>query len=485
MKHNVQYSTDCTSRFTWRCAKNITFDASRTGKSLYDFFLSLPDYRCERKSNYSIAGMLTTLVVAMLLGYTSTYQAVHWLGTAMGTEVIAQLNIQFSRGRLPSYDTYSRMLRCLNHEYFAMEFINWMNQVLLPVNIHLSIDGKGLIGGTERVKGKRTPYALNVVEATTGLTIASIPIQEKTNEITCIPEILAWVAICSNMITIDAIGTQTEIIKTIVEQHGDYLLLVKKNNPEAYNSLTSYFTECRQKQEAAAKATVNKSASSEQSKVPNDHPKIEEVQLCDWQLEKGHSRMEYRRCILVHISSELENEDLILATLGANSALGSLEGCYRTIGMLECVRIPIERDEEGNDITPSLQEFLKNGSRAKSAVKVGDDEDSDHYKVGIISSRFLSPEEAIQIKRDHWSVENKLHHVLDVSLREDMSSAKSAKWNLSLLRKVVINLERLHILHGDAQDRHSMPCTGIDLGGDPCALKKFLFGNLPLIRMDK
>ena len=181
----------------------------------------------------------------------------------------------------------------------------------------------------------------------------------------------------------------------------------------------------------------------------------------------------------------MKNEDLVLATLGANSALGSLEGCYRTIGMLECIRIPIERDESGKDITPSLQEFLKNGSRTKSAVKVGDDEDSDHYKVGIISNRFLSPLEAIQIKRAHWSVEGKLHHVLDVSLREDMSSAKAAKWNLSLLRKVVINLERLYILHGHTPDMHSMPCTGIRLAGDLCLLKKFLFGSLPLIRMDK
>ena len=51
------------------------------------------------------------------------------------------------------------------------------------------------------------------------------------------------------MITIDAIGTQVDIIHQILEENGDYLLLIKKNNPEAYTNLVAYFEKVRKEKE--------------------------------------------------------------------------------------------------------------------------------------------------------------------------------------------------------------------------------------------
>ena len=213
--------------------------------------------------------MLISLIIAIIAGNTSTYCATVWIATH--TVLWENIGLAFPNG-IPSYDTYARMLRMLDHEALAMEFVNWMNQILLPVGIHMAIDGKGLVGATERIKGKRIPYVLNIVETHTGLTIAAIPIQEKSNEIRAIPQILAWVAICSNIFTIDAIGTQTEIIQLILQEHGDFLLLVKRNNPDAYDRLISYFTSCR-KEQAENAQNSKENPKQQNASAPSGHCK--------------------------------------------------------------------------------------------------------------------------------------------------------------------------------------------------------------------
>lgn len=456
-----------------------------------EFLEVVPDYRIHRVSNYSMVFMLLALIVATIEGKTSVFQAVTWISVEIA--LLESMGIKFSNG-VPSYDTFSRMLRKIDHESFAMEFVNWMNVILIPSGIHMSIDGKGLVGSTERIKGKRTPYVLNIVEASTGITIACIPIYEKTNEIKAIPEILAWVAICSNMITIDAIGTQVDIIHQILEENGDYLLLIKKNNPEAYTNLVAYFEKVRKEKELEEKASKRTEQAAGQQTAAQSKAilSFETIlsglsegswDMTGWIVEKNRERMEYRRCTVVY--PEMVNGDVMAEILGASSMLSKLDiACAKTLGLYEAVRIPIEQDESGKDITPSLEEFLKQGSRNKPNPKTGDDEDSDIYRVGIISSRKLTANEVIMFKRRHWSVENKLHHVLDVTLREDMSSLKQGKFNCSLLRKISLNLIRMCLFYEEIADIGSIPAEGIRLAHNVKLMKKLFFERLPIIRVN-
>lgn len=97
------------------------------------------------------------------------------------------------------------------------------------------------------------------------------------------------------------------------------------------------------------------------------------------------------------------------------------------MGLARQVRIPVERDMEGNDITPDIETFLEKGSR-RSPVPVCDEKvGKDIQKTGMISDMELTAEEMGRIKREHWSVENRLHHVLDDTFREDRSPAKKSK----------------------------------------------------------
>ena len=124
----------------------------------------------------------------------------------------------------------------------------------------------------------------------------------------------------------------------------------------------------------------------------------------------------------------------------------------RTVGEAEQIRIPIERDENGNDITPDEETFREQGSRRKPKPKKGDGEDSDIQITGMISDRELTAEEMGRYKRAHWSVENKLHHVLDDTFREDRSPAKKSKNNLALVRKISYNLLRIAMIREKRSD---------------------------------
>ena len=100
----------------------------------------------------------------------------------------------------------------------------------------------------------------------------------------------------------------------------------------------------------------------------------------------------------------------------------------------------------------------------------------DLQKTGMISDMELTAGEMGKIKREHWSVENRLHHVLDDTFREDRPPAKKSKNNLALVRKFAYNLLRIAILSGD--------CSGImteamdDFGDAPDLRKKYVFNGI-------
>ena len=81
-----------------------------------------------------------------------------------------------------------------------------------------------------------------------------------------------------------------------------------------------------------------------------------------------------------------------------------------------------------------------------------------------------------RIKRDHWAVENSLHHVLDDTFREDRSPAKKSKNNLALIRKFAYNILRIAILSGDCPE--IMTEAMDDFSDDPLLRKKYVFNGI-------
>jgi predicted transposase YbfD/YdcC len=120
-----------------------------------------------------------------------------------------------------------------------MDWVQTINQ--LTQGQVIAIDGKQIHGSAEKVHGKQ---AINIVSAwatANQLVLGQVKVAEKSNEISAIPQLLQLLELSGCLVTIDAIGTQTEIAQQIVDQGGDYLLAVKENQGRLYASLEYLF----------------------------------------------------------------------------------------------------------------------------------------------------------------------------------------------------------------------------------------------------
>lgn len=386
---------------------------------------AVPDPRCGRTSKHDHAEVLVCLVTGFLAGRLTIRRSLKW----------CRKHLEWLRQYLPlkngvaSPSTACRILAGIDEELFALQFTAWIGEIVETRGIHLIIDGKALRAAMEKVKNFRAPMVMNAIDAVTGLVLAQLPLQNKECEITAIPELLKVLDIRESTVTIDAIGTQTEIMGQIIRQGGHFVLTVKRNQPQSYEEIEKYFRELME----------DYGRMKEDSRFQPRHPEMIKVyeEIC--LKEKNRDRYEIRRyrvCRYPALLTKTQEEWPFI----------------RTVGEAEQIRIPIERDENGNDITPDEETFRKQGSRRKPKPKKGDGEDSDIQITGTISDRELTAEEMGGYKRAHWAVENKLHHVLDDTFREDRSPAKKSKNNLALLRKFCYNLLRIAMIREKRSD---------------------------------
>ena len=376
------------------------------------------DPRCGRKTKHDHAEILTYLAAGYLAGRDSVRRCLQWCKNHID---FLRQHLELKNG-IASPATVSRILGNIDEETFCLAFIEWMTGILNTKGINIAIDGKALRGSTEKIRNRKTPYILNVIDTATALVIAQLPIAEKENEITAIPKLLKLLNIQESLVTIDAVGTVQSVIDTINEKEADYLLTVKKGNPLTYQETKEMFAELGKENE---RITAHPDQTVTYEKQMDSYDVFKTI-------EKNRSRMEYRTMQICH------NTDLI--------TLCKKQKEIKTVGWLEQIRIPMEKDKDGKDITPAYEDFIKNGTVRRPRITTGDDLTDDIHQVGLISSREMSAQETLKIKRNHWKIENSLHYVLDDLFREDRSSARKSKNNLAVIRKIAYNLLRIAIL---------------------------------------
>ena len=128
------------------------------------------------------------------------------------------------RGYLPSKNgiaspsTACRLLSGMDEELFALEFMEWIGEIVSTKGSHLAVDGKALRAAMEKVKDFRKPMVLNAVDAVTGVVVAQMPIKNKDCAFKAIPELLELLDIKGSTVTTDAVGTQTQIMEQLLSQ---------------------------------------------------------------------------------------------------------------------------------------------------------------------------------------------------------------------------------------------------------------------------
>ncbi|MDX9838918.1 MAG: ISAs1 family transposase [Azoarcus sp.] len=203
---------------------------------LTQVFVSVSDPRSARHARHDLAELLTVAVCAVLTG----------VDDFVDIELWAEAKIDWLRGfmklehGIPSHDTIGRVFGMLAPDEFESAFRRWVGMVVpaLAEDTVVAIDGKTSRRTGNKSKTPANPlHMVSAFAAGMGVVLGQTATAEKSNEITAIPELLAKLALEGCIVTIDAMGTQTKIARTIRERGAHYVLCVKDNHPKLRDSI--------------------------------------------------------------------------------------------------------------------------------------------------------------------------------------------------------------------------------------------------------
>ena len=240
-----------------------------TGKKLRlaDVFVSVTDPRQASKVEHDLVELLVVAVNGVLVGADTFVEIELWAKEKLDW---LRTYLRLENG-IPSHDTFGRLFGLINPDEFEAAFRRWVGAILpaLGPDSVVAIDGK-----TSRRSGKVDATPLHLVSAFAagaGLVLGQRATAEKSNEKTAIPELLATLALDGCIVTIDAMGTQTNIAQAIRNRGADYILAVKDNQPTLADSMRDFLAQFQ----AAPERTPHTVAET---------------------VEKDHGRLETRRC---------------------------------------------------------------------------------------------------------------------------------------------------------------------------------------------
>lgn len=203
-------------------------------------FAKVRDPRVAGRCQHLLTDILTISILAMICG------ADDWTDI----QVFAAVREDWLRGFLelpggiPSHDTFRRVIGLLERNQFAAGLLQWMQALHEATGGKLvSLDGKSLRRSHRRRAGLGALHLVTAWCSENGLTLGQYATEDKSNEITAIPELLKLLNLKGCTVTIDAMGCQREIAAGIRDAQADYVLAVKDNHPNLYHDIREHFTE--------------------------------------------------------------------------------------------------------------------------------------------------------------------------------------------------------------------------------------------------
>jgi predicted transposase YbfD/YdcC len=212
------------------------------------YFEGLEDPRSEINLRHPLVSVVVIALLAVLAGADGPTAIAKW--ARLKSDLLLRY-LDLPNG-IPRKDVFRRVLSALNPAAFQTCFASWLqslqtqagqNQATEIKKPVLSVDGKTLRRSHDRRKGLGALHSVSVWASDFGLTLAQVACEQKSNEITAIPEVLKLVNLKGAIITIDAMGTQTEIAEQIVDGEGDYLLALKGNQGTLHQGVIDYIDE--------------------------------------------------------------------------------------------------------------------------------------------------------------------------------------------------------------------------------------------------
>lgn len=248
-------------------------------KPLIQYLNVIEDPRDIRGKKYKLTDILIMTIYGILNGHTDFTNIALFL--KLREDYFTNLlNLEYGT---PSHDCLSDVFANINSNKFMEQFILWIKDVVKNNNSFINIDGKAIKSARDKINGGNTPYIVSAFLSEIGVSIGEVKVDDKSNEITAIPELLDLLDIEGATITIDALGTQETIINKIKEKKAHYVLKVKDNQKDLKDDIKTYF-------DMTLKDKHNK----------------DEIIVYDTGFEKDHGRIEHREYFISY------NTDIIL-----------------------------------------------------------------------------------------------------------------------------------------------------------------------------
>ena len=201
-------------------------------------FDDITDPRQSAKVTYPLFDILFTTLCSMIAGAKGWHEI--RLYTIGHLDWFHRHNI-FLEG-VPIEDTFARVFAKICPNEFRKNFIGWMSQVnKITAGELIAIDGKTLRHSYQRDDKASAIHMINAFACKNKLVLGQLKTDKKSNEITAIPELIRLLDIKGALVSMDAMGCQTEIADLIVEKKADYLLAVKGNQGTLSKAIQSAF----------------------------------------------------------------------------------------------------------------------------------------------------------------------------------------------------------------------------------------------------
>jgi predicted transposase YbfD/YdcC len=244
--------------------------------ALKNTFITIQDPRIDRTKKHNLVDIIMITLFALMAGMDGWEEI----------EIFAEEHFDWFKkfllmeNGIPSHDTMYRVFSRINPTELNQALLSWTSS--LNKNLEgkvVAIDGKTLRGSFDNATGKSALHVVSAWVEDNNLVLGQASAEGKGHEITKIPELLKMLKIKNSIVTIDAIGCQKEITKTIRNHNmADYVIALKKNQPNLYAEAEYLF-------KVADQAHI-KSDSFES-------------------LEKGHGRIEHRSCLCLDVTKLL------------------------------------------------------------------------------------------------------------------------------------------------------------------------------------
>lgn len=306
---------------------------------------------------------------------------------------------------VPSHDTFGRVFARLDTGEFLSAMHQWVDQFAGSLRGRgIAIDGKTLRGSFDQAAGQSPLHTITAFATDTRLVLRQMSVGEKSNEIPAVPVLLQLLELEGAVVTLDAMHCQTQTAKAILAAGADYVLSVKQNQPQLHQRLSELFEQYAQ-----------------------DDYQVKGLRKQISAKQRSHGRTEQRACYVIGVPKG----DKVFARWPS----------VRSIGMV--YRHSTTRDKQGE-----LQETQE--------------------VAFFISSLPPRVRRLNQLLRDHWSIENSEHYILDVVFTEDASRIRTgtAPEVAAALRRLSLN-----ILQQDTSLKDSIRGKRLRAGWDEAVLE--------------